>query len=77
MPSKIMELSNNQIELRQMNGAVNNGHFDITVSGPESAVLVVGSTGTGKSSTIAKCTNQPIRIGDGHKPVTRCCQVYR
>ena len=67
--NRIMDLNNDDIELRQMN--------DGSVSDQESAVLVVGSTGTGKSSTIAKCTNQPIRIGDGYETVTRYCQVYK
>ena len=42
----------------------------------KSAILVVGSTGTGKSSTIQKCTGYRVRTGDGHKAVTRNCDVY-
>ena len=42
-----------------------------------SAVLVVGSTGSGKSSTIAKCTGQPVKVGDSDKSVTKTCQVYK
>ena len=42
-----------------------------------SCVLVVGSTGSGKSSTISKCTGIPVKTGDGHKGVTRTCQVYK
>lgn len=47
-------------------------------SSPENlAVLIVGSTGTGKSSTIQKCTGaKNIKIGDGHKSVTKGCDVY-
>ena len=54
-----------------------NGH-----GGPEnlegncSAILVVGSAGSGKSSTIAKCTGQNVRVGDNVKSVTRTCAVY-
>ena len=52
--------------------AIQNGHH-----GPKkSAVICVGSTGTGKSSTIAKCTGQLARVGDGHKSVTHCCEAY-
>ena len=42
----------------------------------KSAILVVGSTGTGKSSTIQKCTGYRVRTGGGHKAVTRNCDVY-
>ena len=42
----------------------------------KNAILVVGSTGTGKSSTIQKCTGYRLRTGDGHKAVTRNCDVY-
>ena len=42
----------------------------------KSAILVVGSTGTGKSSTIQKCTGHRLRTGDGHRAVTRTCDVY-
>ena len=40
------------------------------------AVLVVGSTGSGKSSTIAKCTGQAVKVGDHAQSVTRQCAVY-
>ena len=46
------------------------------VSDFRSAVLVVGSTGSGKSSTIGKCTGQPVKTGDSDKSVTKTCQVY-
>ena len=59
----------NDIEMRNLQ----NGHIQ-----QSPAILVVGSTGTGKSSTIAKCTGlNNIRIGDGINPVTRCPSVYR
>ena len=42
----------------------------------KSAIILVGSTGTGKSSTIKKCTGQDVIVGDGHQSVTKCCEVY-
>ena len=42
----------------------------------KSAIILVGSTGTGKSSTISKCTGHAVKVGDGHQAVTRCCDVY-
>ena len=55
------------MELQQFNGNCQ--------AGPD-AVLLLGSTGTGKSSTINKCTGQSIKIGDGYKPVTTHCDSY-
>jgi len=55
------------MELQQFNGNCE--------AGPD-AVLLLGSTGTGKSSTINKCTGQSIKIGDGYKPVTTHCDSY-
>ena len=54
------------MELQQING---------NFADPE-AILLLGSTGTGKSSTINKCTGQSIKIGDGYKPVTTNCDAY-
>lgn len=45
-------------------------------SSARAAVLVVGSTGSGKSSTIAKCTGNHPLTGDAHRSVTRNCHVY-
>ena len=39
-------------------------------------VLVVGTTGSGKSSTVAKYTGQPVKVGDRPESVTRFCQLY-
>ena len=40
------------------------------------AVIVVGSAGAGKSSTIAKCTGHGVPVGDTHQSVTRHCEIY-
>ena len=39
-------------------------------------ILVVGSTGSGKSSTIARVTGQLVRAGDTHQSVTRTSNTY-
>lgn len=39
-------------------------------------MVVVGSTGTGKSSTIARVTGAEVRAGAGPEPVTEACQLY-
>ena len=41
-----------------------------------SCVLVLGSTGAGKSSTIAKCTGQQVTVGHGRHSVTATCEIY-
>ena len=42
----------------------------------KSAIILVGSTGTGKSSTIKKCTGQDVIVGDGYQSVTKFCEVF-
>jgi len=42
-----------------------------------SCVLMVGSTGTGKSATIAKLTGQEVKHGDSLRGVTKRCDIYR
>ena len=42
-----------------------------------SAIILVGSTGTGKSSTINKCTESSAKVGDGYQSVTSCPEIYR
>ena len=42
----------------------------------KSAIILVGSTGTGKSSTIKKCTGHDVIVGDGYQSVTKCCEVF-
>ena len=42
-----------------------------------SAIILVGSTGTGKSSTINKCTGSSAKVSDGCQSVTTRCEVYR
>jgi hypothetical protein len=37
---------------------------------------VVGTTGTGKSSTIAKFTGQDVQVSRRAESVTRACQVF-
>ena len=55
------------MELQQFNGNCE--------AGPD-AVLLLGSTGTGKSSTIKACTGQSVKTGDGYKSVTKNCKSY-
>jgi len=47
-----------------------------TESGNQSCILCVGSTGTGKSSTIARFTGCSVRSGAGTEPVTEHCQAW-
>jgi len=44
--------------------------------GTDQCVLVVGTTGTGKSSTIMRCTKQKLIIGDSADSVTNKCQMF-
>merc|ERR1712227_1067734 len=39
-------------------------------------IVCVGSTGTGKSSTIARVTGAEVKSGAGPDPVTEQCQLY-
>lgn len=39
-------------------------------------VIAVGTTGTGKSSTISICTGQPVRSGSGPNSITEQCQMF-
>jgi len=41
-----------------------------------SCIVCVGSTGTGKSSTISRVTGADVRTGAGAEPVTDQCQLY-
>ena len=40
-------------------------------------VIVVGTTGTGKSSTIAKYTGAPVRVSSGPESQTRHCEIFK
>lgn len=40
-------------------------------------IICVGSTGTGKSSTIAKFTGSRTKSGSGHERVTKSCEIHR
>ena len=42
----------------------------------DQCILVVGTTGTGKSSTIAKCTRQNVIVGNLADSVTKQCQIF-
>jgi len=42
----------------------------------DQCILVVGTTGSGKSSTIAKMTGQDVMVGHQTKSVTRNCSMY-
>ena len=46
------------------------------VKGTKSCILLLGSTGTGKSSTISKCTGQQVTVGHGRHSVTVRCDKY-
>ena len=41
-----------------------------------SCVICVGSTGTGKSSTISKCTRRAASSGNGRDRITVRCEMY-
>ena len=40
-------------------------------------IIVVGTTGTGKSSTIAKYTGQTVRVSSGPESQTRHCEIFK
>lgn len=40
-------------------------------------IIVVGSTGTGKSSTVGKITGAKTKSGSGHERVTTQCEIHR
>ena len=42
----------------------------------DQCVLVIGTTGTGKSSTISKCTGQDVLVSSQSNSVTRKCQIF-
>ncbi|TRY63572.1 hypothetical protein TCAL_15183 [Tigriopus californicus] len=42
----------------------------------DECIIVVGTTGTGKSSTIAKFTGQDVQVSRRAESVTRACQVF-
>ena len=44
--------------------------------GTDQCILVIGTTGTGKSSTISKCTGQSLEVSDRADSVTRKCQIF-
>ena len=44
--------------------------------GTDQCILVIGTTGTGKSSTISKCTGQSVEVSDRADSVTRKCQIF-
>lgn len=48
----------------------------LTKYATDQCILVVGTTGTGKSSTIAKCTKQNVVVGDLADSVTKQCQIF-
>ena len=45
--------------------------------GGEECVLVVGTTGTGKSATIAKMTGQQVEVSSAAQSVTRKCEIFQ
>ena len=42
----------------------------------KSCIICVGSTGTGKSSTISKCTRRAASSGNGRDRITVRCEMY-
>ena len=42
----------------------------------QSCIICVGSTGTGKSSTISKCTRRAASSGNGRDRITVRCEMY-
>lgn len=52
------------------------GNTPIKKFNTDQCILVVGTTGTGKSSTISKCTQQTVEISDRPESVTKHCQVF-
>lgn len=44
--------------------------------GTDQCVLVIGTTGTGKSSTISKCTGQEVAVSNQALSVTKKCQIF-
>ena len=44
--------------------------------GTDQCILVIGTTGTGKSSTISKCTGQSVEVSDRADSLTRKCQIF-
>ena len=44
--------------------------------GTDQCILVIGTTGTGKSATISKCTGQSVEVNDQADSVTRKCQIF-
>ena len=44
--------------------------------GTDQCILVIGTTGTGKSATISKCTGQTVEVSDQADSVTRKCQIF-
>ena len=43
----------------------------------DECVLVVGTTGTGKSATIAKMTGQQVEVSSAAQSVTRKCEIFQ
>ena len=53
------------------------GEEKSTVSKTSECIIVVGTTGTGKSSTIAKYTGAPVRVSSGPESQTRHCEIFK
>ena len=70
-----MATSNTDGKMVSGNGLAN-GNGNVNGVHKPSAVLVVGSAGSGKSSTVAKSTGQNVKVGDSVKSVTRTNAVY-
>ena len=51
--------------------------LETTTASRVTCLICVGSTGSGKSSTISKCLGVDTATGSGAEPVTLECQVFR
>ena len=59
-----------QVRAEELSGVQHFSH------GTDQCILVIGTTGTGKSSTISKCTGQSVEVSDRADSVTRKCQIF-
>ena len=53
-----------------------NGNNKKDLQKTKSCIIVIGTTGTGKSSTISKYTNQNVTVSKSASSMTRQCNIY-
>ena len=66
-----------QLTPRSTDGGEDQPDLESTTASRAACVICVGSTGTGKSSTISKRLRVETATGSGAEPVTLECQVFR